>query len=245
MVINLKNKLWIILILVLLIGIGGSIYFFTKSNNSNKSDYISSRTSTDEQNDTNTNTNTNTDTSATSNVEQNNENEKNTIEITQNATGAPQKKEEEISSFSTKIYNKESSRQNNVSITCSSLNDTIVPNGSTFSFCNTVGQATTARGYQKADIFDKDGNKKKGLGGGNCQVSTTLYNAILKVPSLTVTERHQHSNKVPYIQNGKDAAVAYGSYDLKFVNNTGFDIKIKANNSNDAIAITLFKLVEQ
>lgn len=240
MVINLKNKLWIILILVLLIGIGGSIYFFTKSNNSNKSDYISSRTSTDEQNDTNTNT----DTSATSNVEQNNENEKNTIEITQNATGAPQKKEEEISSFSTKIYNKESSRQNNVSITCSSLNDTIVPNGSTFSFCNTVGQATTARGYQKADIFDKDGNKKKGLGGGNCQVSTTLYNAILKVPSLTVTERHQHSNKVPYIQNGKDAAVAYGSYDLKFVNNTGFDIKIKANNSNDAIAITLFKLVE-
>lgn len=241
MVINLKNKLWIILILVLLIGIGGSIYFFTKSNNSNKSDYISSRTSTDEQNDTNTNT----DTSATSNVKQNNENEKNTIEITQNATGAPQKKEEEISSFSTKIYNKESSRQNNVSITCSSLNDTIVPNGSTFSFCNTVGQATTARGYQKADIFDKDGNKKKGLGGGNCQVSTTLYNAILKVPSLTVTERHQHSNKVPYIQNGKDAAVAYGSYDLKFVNNTGFDIKIKANNSNDAIAITLFKLVEQ
>lgn len=241
MVINLKNKLWIILILVLLIGIGGSIYFFTKSNNSNKSDYISSRTSTDEQNDTNTNT----DTSATSNVEQNNENEKNTIEITQNATGAPQKKEEEISSFSTKIYNKESSRQNNVSITCSSLNDTIVPNGSTFSFCNTVGQATTARGYQKADIFDKDGNKKKGLGGGNCQVSTTLYNAILKVPSLTVTERHQHSNKVPYIQNGKDAAVAYGSYDLKFVNNTGFDIKIKANNSNDTIAITLFKLVEQ
>lgn len=242
MVINLKNKLWIILILVLLIGIGGSIYFFTKNNNSNKSDYISSRTSTDEQN---TNSDTNTDTSATNNTEQNNKNEKNTIEITQNATGVPQKKEEEISSFSTKIYNKENSRQNNVSITCSTLNDTIVPNGSTFSFCNTVGQATTARGYQKADIFDKDGNKKKGLGGGNCQVSTTLYNAILKVPSLTVTERHQHSNKVPYIQNGNDAAVAYGSYDLKFVNNTGFDIKIKANNSNDAVTITLFKLVEQ
>lgn len=234
MVIDLKNKLWIILGLLVIIGIGIGIFFFVKNNNSKKSDeYISSRTSTDEENTNNNST------------QQNNEkeNEKNTIEITQNATGLVQKKEEEISSFSTKIYNKESSRQNNVSITCSTLNDTIVQNGSTFSFCNTVGQATTARGYQKADIFDKNGNKKKGLGGGNCQVSTTLYNAILKVPSLTVTERHKHSNKVPYIQNGQDAAVAYGSYDLKFVNNTGFDIKIKANNSNDAIDITLFKLI--
>ena len=51
---------------------------------------------------------------------------------------------------------------------------------------------------------------------------------MLAVPSLVVTERHKHSNTVPYIQTGKDAAVAYGSYDFKFVNQTGFDIKILA-----------------
>lgn len=53
-----------------------------------------------------------------------------------------------------------------------------------------------------------NGNKKKGYGGGNCQVSSTLYNAVLAVPSLTVTERHPHSNHVPYVPEGKDAAVA-------------------------------------
>lgn len=234
MVINLKkNKLWIILIIVILIGIGIAIYFFTKNknndNNSNQDSYTSSRTSANENNNTQNNTN--------------NESEKNKIEISQNeTTNNTPRKEEQLSTFSTKIYNKESSRQNNVTITCSTLNETIVPNGGTFSFCNTVGQATTQRGYQKADIFDKDGNKKKGLGGGNCQVSSTLYNAVLNAPGLNVTERHEHSNKVPYIQIGKDAAVAYGSYDLKFVNNTGFDIKIKAENTVDNVTITIYKL---
>ena len=91
-------------------------------------------------------------------------------------------------------------------------------------------------------FFDKDGNKKKGLGGGNCQVSTTLYNAVLKISSLQVTERHEHSNKVPYIKNGKDAAVAYGSYDFKFKNNSGFDIKIKATATANNVTITLNKI---
>ena len=86
------------------------------------------------------------------------------------------------------------------------------------------------------------GKKKKGLGGGNCQVSTTLYNAILNAPSLVITERHSHSNKVPYIQNGKDAAVATGSYDLKFKNNSGKKIKIKASCSQNDITIKLLQL---
>lgn len=86
------------------------------------------------------------------------------------------------------------------------------------------------------------GKRKKDYGGGNCQVSTTLYNAVLKLPSLVVTERHEHSNKVPYIQNGKDAAVAYGSYDLKFRNDTGHAVKIKAECSADAVLIRLLKI---
>lgn len=232
----MKNKFWIILSIIIFIIICSTIYFFTKNKNTaSENNYESTRTSINEENNNN-NSNENGSTSNTIN-------ESNTIQITENATRNQQKSEEEISSFSTKIYNKDSARQNNISITCNTLNDTIVANGSSFSFCNTVGQSTSSKGYQEADIFDKNGNKKKGLGGGNCQVSTTLYNAVLKIPSLVVTERHRHSNKVPYIQNDKDAAVAYGSYDLKFTNNTGYDIKIKAQNNSNNITITLYKLI--
>ena len=62
--------------------------------------------------------------------------------------------------------------------------------------------------------------RKKAQAAGNCQISSTLYNAVLAVPTLVVTERHAHSNYVPYIAKGKDAAVAYGRYDLKFRNDS-------------------------
>lgn len=228
MVINLKNKLWIILVFLIIIGICVGVYFYTKRDNSNQNGYNSHNNVNGSASDADVHTNTSATTSPTPAV--------------QNTTVASPKTEEAISSFSTKIYTKDSARQNNINITCSTLNDTIISNGSTFSFCNTVGQATSSKGYQEADIFDRDGNKKKGLGGGNCQVSTTLYNAVLNVPSLAVTERHEHSNKVPYIQNGKDAAVAYGSYDLKFRNDSGFDVKIKASNTSDAVNISLYKI---
>lgn len=218
MVINLKSKLWFVLIALFFIIAGVGIFFISR-NNSRPNDYTASKSSANNEitNSTTNNSNSN-----------NNENIQNI--------------EEEISTFSTKIYNLEYERQNNITITCNTLNDTIVSNGDTFSFCNTVGKATSERGYLEADIFDKNGKKIKGIGGGNCQVSTTLYNAILQVPQLVVTERHEHSNKVPYIQNGKDAAVAYDSYDLKFVNNYGYDIKIKAENFTDSIKITLYKV---
>lgn len=136
-----------------------------------------------------------------------------------------EQKEKEIANFSTKIHNKEEARQNNMRITCNSLTNTEIKPEETFSFCNTVGKATKEKGYQEADVY-VDGEKKKGLGGGNCQVSTTLYNAVLKVEGLEIIERHEHSGYVPYIEKGKDAAVAYGSYDFKFKNNTNKTIKI-------------------
>lgn len=150
--------------------------------------------------------------------------------------------EEPLSEFTTKIYSTDSARQNNINITCNTLNGKIINNGETFSFCNTVGKATSAKGYQEADIYDHDGKKEKGLGGGNCQVSSTLYNAVLKVNSLKVTERHAHSNKVPYVEKGKDAAVAYGSYDLKFINNTGYSIKIYASTDGKTVTTKLVTL---
>ncbi len=229
MVINLKNKWWIILIIIIVICIFVGIYYLTKKNNNSNNNvnrentYVSNKTST-------------------SNQSSKNNSQRDNTENSQNQILNTPEKEEIISSFSTKIYSKDSARQNNITITCSTLNNTVVNSGSTFSFCNTVGQATSSKGYMEADIFDNKGNKKKGLGGGNCQVSTTLYNAVLTIPSLVVIERHEHSNKVPYIESGKDAAVAYGSYDLKFRNDTGYNIKINASNTNDSVNITLYKI---
>lgn len=239
---NKKTLITFILIIGILLAVGIWFYFF--NNSSNDSSYQANRTSTSntntinsnqEENNSNTNVNVETD---------NTTNNTNQTEVTQGKTESetPPIIEEQIATFSTKIYSKDSARQNNISITCNTLNDTIVKNGETFSFCGTVGQATTRKGYQKADIFDKDGNKKKGLGGGNCQISTTLYNALLSVPSLVVTERHKHSNYVPYIEKGKDAAVAYGSYDLKFRNDSGNDVKIQSSTDGENVTVNIVSL---
>ncbi len=151
--------------------------------------------------------------------------------------------ETDISSFSTKIYTpNDTARQTNIRLTCSKLNETVVKSGDTFSFCNTVGKATPEEGYQKADIFDKDGNIIKGYGGGNCQISSTLYNAVLNLPSLVVTERHEHSKDVYYVPKGKDAAVAYGSIDFKFRNDYDYDIKIYSSSDSNNIYVRIVKL---
>ena len=224
----MRNKKSIVLIVILVLAIiGAGVFFYFRYNNFNNSNYEASKTST----------NSNQNTNENSNQTENSENSGANTNVVEEKPKQPV--ETQISTFSTKIYTKDSARQNNLQITCSTLNNTTVKAGDTFSFCDTVGQATSSKGYEKADIFDRNGNKIQGYGGGNCQVSTTLYNAVLAVPSLVVTERHEHSNDVPYIQEGKDAAVAYGSYDLKFRNDSGNDIKILASTNSDSITITI------
>ena len=236
-----KNKTWILLIilLVVLFGIGVYFYFNTTTNNNNQN-YETQKTSTTNNQQNNTNTQEENTSTKNENLEEKQKQEE--VAKAQEAQQQAQKQEEQLSTFSTKIYSKDSARQNNIKITCNTLNDTTVKNGATFSFCNTVGKATSAKGYQEADVFDHNGNKTKGLGGGNCQVSSTLYNSVLAVPSLTVTERHAHSNDVPYVKAGKDAAVAYGSYDFKFVNKTGNDIKLKASTDGSSVTISINSL---
>lgn len=186
--------------------------------------------------------NTNTNTSNTTQMQRTTTSVNNTISTppASSKVDTPPK-EEEIGTFTTKIYTKDSARQNNLELTCSTLNGTTVAAGETFSFTDTIGKSTTEKGYQEADIFDSNGNKKKGLGGGNCQVSSTLYNAVLETPNLEVIERHEHSNKVPYVKQGKDAAVAYGSVDFKFKNNNSYPIKILADATKDEVTIRLMK----
>ena len=157
-------------------------------------------------------------------------------------TNEQPKQEEEIGKYSTKIYDKSSDRQNNLEITCSKLNGYIVKSGQTFSFEDTIGQAKKEEGYKKAKIFDSDGNVKEGYGGGKCQVSTTLFNAVRNIPGITVTERHNHSSKVPYAKAGDDAAVAHGGYDFHYINNNDYDIKINASVDKKNIVITINKI---
>ncbi len=151
-------------------------------------------------------------------------------------------KEEVISSFSTNILDKDSGRQTNISLTCSILNGTIVEPYETFSFCYTVGKATADRGYKEAKIFDADGNITMGYGGGNCQVSSTLYNAVLDNSNFEIVERHPHSHVVYYVEEDKDAAVACGSVDFKFKNNNSYSIRIDASTDGNQVTISIVKI---
>lgn len=246
----MNKKTWIVIIILAGILIAGGIWFYFSHNHSNSNDYEASKTSAN-RTDNNTSSESNNEhssDSATNSTDNNNttgdnaQSKQEEVAKGIHESETPPVTEEQIATFTTKIYSKDSARQNNISITCNTLNGTIVKNGETFSFCNTVGQATTSKGYQKADIYDNNGNKKKGLGGGNCQISTTLYNAVLAVSSLVVTERHEHSNYVPYIAKGKDAAVAYGSYDLKFRNDSGNDVKILSSTDGNNVTVSLMAL---
>lgn len=123
-------------------------------------------------------------------------------------------KEEEISSYSTVIKDNSAGRLTNIAITCSTLNNTIVHSKETFSFNKVVGQPTAEKGYQEASVII-DHKTEKGIGGGNCQVSSTLYNAVLAIPNLVVTERHEHGKDVTYVPEGRDAAVSFRFFRLK------------------------------
>ncbi len=150
--------------------------------------------------------------------------------------------ETDLATFSTKISQPDPNRQTNITLTCQALNGTIVKMGETFSFCNTLGPAKPEDGYLKADTFDSDGNTIKAYGGGKCQVSTTLYNAVLACSGLTVVERHEHSGEVYYVPEGMDACVAYGSCDFKFRNDNNFDIKMYSTNTPDNIDVKIVKI---
>lgn len=80
---------------------------------------------------------------------------------------------------------------------------------------------------------------QKVIGGGNCQVSTTIYNAVKDLDGIAIIERHKHSKDVPYIGKDLDAAVAYGSEDLKFKNNNDYAITINISASENEITVNI------
>lgn len=217
-----KYIIWIIIAIIVI----GIISFFVFNNNDNNEsnpsqDFSGSRTSTDIN-------------------EEYAENRVSSILENSNAILQNNSKEQELSSYSTIIKDNSSGRLTNINITCSILNNTIISPQETFSFNELVGKPTSERGYQEASVII-DHKTEKGIGGGNCQVSSTLYNAVLIIPDLTIIERHEHGKDVTYVPEGKDAAVSYGSLDLKFRNDTNTPIRIEASSDNSNITIRLIQ----
>lgn len=152
-------------------------------------------------------------------------------------------KETELYKFSTNIIPNNKNRVTNIKITCSRINKTVVKAGKEFSFCDVVGQPSYADGYKPAHAFGANGEIIDAIGGGNCQVSTTIYNAALGVKGIKITERHEHARDVAYIKDGKDATVAYDYLDLKFKNTNNFDIKLYSEVKNNKVIVKINKVL--
>lgn len=140
--------------------------------------------------------------------------------------------------FST-IYNTSSNeRKINIFLASKSLNNYFVDVNAEFSFNKAVGERTEKRGYKQAKIIF-NGEFVDGVGGGVCQVSTTLYNAVL-LSGLNVIEYHPHSLPVSYVLPSFDAMVNSANADLKFVNNTKNPIIIKTIADGNKLTVKIF-----
>ena len=142
------------------------------------------------------------------------------------------------SDFSTDISSSTLDRKHNIKNALHALNKIEILPNQTFSFNQTVGRRTEKNGYRKAKIIVND-EFVDGVGGGVCQVSSTLYNAAL-LAGLDIIEANKHSKQVSYVKAGFDAMVNFGSSDLKFKNNTAEKITIITNYSPQKARIRIF-----
>lgn len=122
-------------------------------------------------------------------------------------------------------------RSVNIRLAVEAINGTILLPKETFSFNDIVGQRSAQKGYLPANIYTSDGISS-GIGGGICQVSSTLYNAALKA-NLEIVERKPHIYMVAYVPLGRDASVSYGTQDLKFTNSTKWPLRIDGKVTSD------------
>jgi len=145
----------------------------------------------------------------------------------------------EIGSYSTPLLDKQWRRMRNIRIATKKVNNTILNPGEEFSFNRIVGPRSKERGYREAPIIIKtpEGPKKKDdIGGGICQLSSTIYN-VAEQCGMEITERHMHSTDVPYVPEGKDATVTYNDLDFRFRNNRQYPIMIKVILGKDKLTV--------
>lgn len=146
---------------------------------------------------------------------------------------------DKLATFTTAYINN-ANRTTNLRLAADKINGTVIMPGETFSYNTIVGERTIAAGYRNAAIYE-NGQVVDGLGGGICQVSSTLYNSVL-MSNLEVVERSNHMFLTTYVGGGRDATVAYGSLDFKFKNNRDYPIKIGAEVSNGYCTVAIYGL---
>ena len=148
-----------------------------------------------------------------------------------------------ISTFSTKYDASNRNRSKNLELAASKINGTVLMPGEEFSYNKVVGKRTVEAGYKDAKIYS-NGQVVDGLGGGICQISSTLYNAVL-MADLEITERRNHYFKTSYVAAGRDATVVWGSIDFKFKNTRTYPIKIEAKVSNGIAEFKIHGIKEE
>lgn len=129
-------------------------------------------------------------------------------------------------------------RSHNIYLATAKINNTVIFPGEKFSFNRIVGKRTKAKGYLPAPVIVK-GELSEGIGGGICQVSSTLYNAVDQ-SGLEIVERYSHSKKVPYVPDGRDATVSWYGPDFTFKNKYNQPVLIRAQSGNGRMIVMIF-----
>ncbi|WP_169716170.1 VanW family protein [Ureibacillus manganicus] len=142
-----------------------------------------------------------------------------------------------LSSYTTYFNPTRQGRSKNIELSAASINNVIVGSGDIFSFNDTVGPRDVASGYQEAPEF-LQGKIVIGIGGGICQTSSTLFNAIDKL-GVDIIERHRHTRDIGYVPKGRDATVSFGGLDFIFQNTLGIPVLIKTYYGRGSITIQI------
>lgn len=143
--------------------------------------------------------------------------------------------------FETPILDYTKNRINNIRLACKAVSGTILTPGEEFSFNTVVGPRTVEKGYKEAIIFRKN-EKVKEVGGGICQLTSTLYGAA-KAAGFIITERTTHQLLVDYVEEGEDATVYFGKIDFKFINNLDRQVRIDASCGDGKVAVTITSII--
>lgn len=148
-----------------------------------------------------------------------------------------------LATYSTKYDASNVDRSTNLKIACQKINDKVILPGETFSYNQALGERTTAAGYKYAKVYE-NGEVVDGIGGGICQISSTLYNSVL-MANMEVTERRNHQFVTSYTPAGRDATVVYGMTDFKFKNIRTYAVKIKASCSNGIATVSIYGIKDE
>ncbi|MGV8981924.1 VanW family protein [Clostridium sp.] len=143
-----------------------------------------------------------------------------------------------LSSFSSNFTTSSFGRSTNITLATNSINGTLLMPGQAFSFNGKVGERTSAKGYMPAPV-DIGTKVSSDYGGGICQVSTSLYNTVIRA-NINSTERNHHSIPSVYIPLGMDATVDWGNLDYKFVNTLGYPIYIESIVENKILTFNVY-----